>query len=204
MPRSPLWLGLIGGAVLIVLPGRIHAGHENFSCGECHIVHMSAEQDSSGDSRGAWNSLRTEDSLPTFTLYSSPSFDALGTDIAQPEGTSKLCLGCHDGSFATGAAFTTRRRAFGTSSLSRSHPVSFTYDSALAARVRNGALRDPEGTPSGLGGTIATDLLDDNGKLQCTSCHDVHASGRSPKLLRYPYGSSAPSGAGLCRVCHNR
>jgi len=202
MARLPLSVALT--ATLILSPAQVRSGHENFSCGECHIVHMSNEQGASLNARGLWNTSHAADELPTFTLYSSPSFDDLGTDISQPDGPSKLCLGCHDGSFGSEAAFTTRRAVFGPSDLSRSHPISFTYDSALAARVRNGALRDPATTPSGLGGMIATDLLDDNGKMQCTSCHDVHANGQGPKLLRYPYGANATGGQRLCRICHNR
>jgi hypothetical protein len=39
-----------------------------------------------------WNGLETK---TTFTMYSSATFQ--GTIDGQPSGTSKLCLGCHDG-----------------------------------------------------------------------------------------------------------
>lgn len=201
MTRLPMFSALIG--IVVLAPSLGRAGHEDIGCGECHIVHMSPGQGSSLGS-GLWNTAHTTDELPTFTLYSSPSFDALGTDISQPDGPSKLCLGCHDGSFGNEAAFTTQSAVFDASDLSRSHPISFTYDSLLASRVRNGTLRDPVATSSGLGGTIATDLLDDNGKMQCTSCHDVHAGSQGAKLLRYPYGPDATGDQRLCRVCHNR
>ncbi len=155
-------------------------------------------------SRGVWNSRHTADGVPTFTLYSSPSFDALRTDIGQPDGPSKLCLGCHDGSYTGSGAFAGGAGVFGINDLANSHPVSFTYDSGLARRAPRGSLRDPASTPSGLGGTIASDLLDSNGKLQCTSCHDVHIRGGSGKLLRYRYGGNGGGGDALCRVCHNR
>ena len=67
-------------------------------------------------------------------------------------------------------------------------------------RVPAGALLDPLGTPSGLGGSIDHDLLDDQHKLQCTSCHNVHATGYGEALLRYndPPGTFTT----LCRTCH--
>ena len=105
MTRLPMFSALIG--IVVLAPSLGRAGHEDIGCGECHIVHMSPGQGSSLGS-GLWNTTHTTDELPTFTLYSSPSFDALGTDISQPDGPSKLCLGCHDGSFGNEAAFTTQ------------------------------------------------------------------------------------------------
>lgn len=183
--------------VLLVNPG--YAGHEDLGCGTCHIAHMPGGASDGSLRGGLWNTRRTTGDPPVFTLYSSPTFDALDTDIRQPDGPSKFCLGCHDGSYSGFASDPSRRMTFGVNDLARSHPISFTYDSALAGRVRDGSLRDPVVAPSGLGGTIATDLLDAEGKVQCTSCHDVHSSGNGTKLLRYD-----PTSSELCLVCHNR
>ena len=183
-------------ALLLILAGTGHAGHDKLKCDECHATHRpDAVAFQPGE---AWSTKHLTDGLPTFTLYSSRSFDALNTDISQPDGPSKLCLGCHDGSYPG----ITGRLKFGTGDLSRSHPVSFTYDSSLAARVARNGLNDPSTTPSGLGGTIAKDLLDDRSKLQCTSCHDVHGKGGIRKMLRFKFGQG--SNDPLCRVCHNR
>jgi hypothetical protein len=91
------------------------------------------------------------------------------------------------------------------------HPISFSYSSALA--LADGGLEDPSTTMSGLGGTIAEDLLDD-GYMECTSCHDVHVPrktvsgcngchrvpGREPSLsIRIPNEKSA-----LCLTCHKK
>jgi predicted CXXCH cytochrome family protein len=92
---------------------------------------------------------------------------------------------------------------FGTADLARSHPISFTYDSALASRVPNGKLYDPAVRASGLGGTIAADLLDSQSKLQCTSCHDPHAGGKGPNHLRFDW-NTVTGNSTLCLVCHNR
>ena len=174
------------------------ASHDTLSCGSCHIVHTPAEAVSS---EALWNLKQADDGLPVFQLYSSPSFDALSTDIGQPDGPSKLCLGCHDGSYP---GFSGKRGVFSASSLAMTHPVSFTYDSSLARRASNGSLFDPATTPSGLGGTITQDLLDERGKVQCTSCHDVHSTAKGQSMLRMEYNLQSPSGAALCKTCHNR
>ena len=189
---------LVAGAVLVTAAGT-EAAHGTLSCADCHFSHTPG----SSSVGPLWSTQHTADGLPTFTVYSSPSFDALQTDISQPDGASKLCLGCHDGTFA-GIDAGDGRLVFGAGDLSRSHPVSFTYNSALAARVTGGMLHDPATTSSGLGGTIATDLLDQNGKLQCTSCHDPHPkTAKGPNLLRYQYQSGSRTGEKICMVCHN-
>jgi len=180
-------------------PAGAGGGHSQLSCGECHFSHRPKDMAVEEGLGILWRTTHTADGLPSFRPYSSRSFDALRTDIGQPDGTSKLCLGCHDGSYAGLSS----RAVFGVSDLSRSHPVSFTYDSALASRVRAGRLNDPNTTPSGLGGTIAQDLLDQQGKMQCTSCHDVHASGADSKMLRYSTNRTTGDGSRICRICHN-
>jgi len=192
-------LKLVVACLLVVLAGSAAAGvgHRNLSCSDCHVAHRSAE----AEGGALWNASNSADGLPQFKLYSSPSFDALGTDIRQPDGPSKICLGCHDGSYPQ---LSGKRAVFTANSLSMTHPISFTYDSSLAARARNGSLNNPNSAMSGLGGTIAQDLLDEKGKVQCTSCHDVHSGGKGENMLRYDYSLSSPSGAQLCKVCHNQ
>ena len=181
--------------LLLISVSAGQAGHEKLKCDECHATHRPKAV--GFPPGGSWNTKNLEDGLKTFTLYSSPSFDALNTDISQPDGASRLCLGCHDGSYQ-GISGGLR---FGTGDLSRTHPVSFTYDSSLAARVSRNRLRDPSTTPSGLGGTIAKDMLDNRSKMQCTSCHDMHGKGTIPKMLRFRFGQGTNDP--LCRVCHN-
>jgi len=77
------------------------------------------------------------------------------------------------------------------------------------------ALKSPTEN-SGLGGTIAKDLLDSESRMQCTSCHDVHSSGKGTYMLRWAgidgnifdiggtstfvKGSELP----MCKTCHNK
>lgn len=133
-------------------------------------------QDSSESVPGNYNS-----------MYTSTTFDAVSDN--RPTGISKLCLSCHDGTSSMmdqGPAVKVRN----------SHPISFLYDSTLA--VKDGGLKDPSQF-SGIGGTIAEDLLDANGKMQCTSCHSIHSFGGEGRRL---VGQLSNNNSELCLMCH--
>lgn len=141
-----------------------------------------------------WNHF---DSTAVYTPYTSSTKKAI---VGQPTGDSKLCLSCHDGTVAVGLTHKGGRQAVvsrlqaltGTKSrlgtdLSDDHPVSFTYDHALA--VEDGKLADPS--------TLGRDVrLDANGQMQCTSCHTAHDNRFGHFLVRDNYGSA------LCVTCH--
>lgn len=184
----------------------------SYRCNRCHVPHAAGRDANGVDIPGAygvplWSPAYNSDGLPTFTLYSSAKFDALQTDIGQPDGAAKMCLGCHDGSYGSiGALVNGSHKAayFGAATgLARSHPVSFTYDSTLASKVPNGGLKDPS-ADSGLGSSIAKDMLDSRGKMQCTSCHNVHEQGKGELMLKFDWDPAAGNDAILCKSCHNK
>jgi predicted CXXCH cytochrome family protein len=205
------WGVVAGGLVacLVILAGLAGgvqaAGHTTLGCSSCHQPHHAGLATDAAASWGVplWNTANTVDGLPTFTLYDSDTFHALATDIGQPDGASKLCLGCHDGSYIYFRTNSTSPFIIGAADLARMHPVSFTYDSSLASRHPKHSLYDPALTNSGLGRTIQADLLDSHGKMQCTSCHDVHTSGLTDYMLRYPYAVGTTDKT-MCIVCHNK
>ena len=80
--------------------------------------------------------------------------------------------------------------------LKNDHPVSFTYNTALA--TADGELFNPSAANSGPTSTIDADLLFSS-KVECASCHDVHNTQNIAKLLTV---SNADSG--LCLTCHDK
>jgi hypothetical protein len=144
-------------------PGPVTATSETQICVFCHTPHGAT------NSPGAplWNRAL---SGATYTTYSSSSLDAetIAGQLAQPAGSSKLCLSCHDGTLAissvnvlagqtnatisiTGAGpgdtmppgeglQTGFTRNLGTD-LSNDHPISLTFDTTLANA--DGELLDP-------------------------------------------------------------
>ena len=171
---------------------------DNKPCSPCHTPHASAVQ-----TAPLWNHAI---STQSFTMYTSavPGSDLDGTVDADPSGTSLLCLSCHDGvtdmsdfggSTPTGTDQMTGSAVLGIT-LTSTHPIGITYNDTTASA--DGALHDPTVALSGLGGTITADMLV-SGKVECSSCHDVHGDVGIAKLLR-----KNMTGDALCITCHNK
>ena len=93
-------------------------------------------------------------------------------------GVSADCRVCHDG---------TKAPQMGTG-----HVVEADYAELRAANPD--ALRAPN-APSGLGGTVAEDMLV-NGKVECSSCHIPH---ETETTVRYRLRAQILP---LCKSCH--
>ena len=163
----------------------------------CLVCHTPHNADVAVTNAPLWNHQTT---TAIYQTYSSATMNAT---TGQPDASSKLCLSCHDGTVAvdnfgsqtSGTHFISGGANLGTD-LSGDHPISFTYDAALAS-IDQG-LYDPTTTSSGLGGTINDDLLIGS-QVQCASCHDVHNGSGVARLLRISNDASA-----LCLTCHNK
>jgi len=154
------------------------------ACQSCHASIGSSPQPEPRWQRAASQGPRA--------FNASATFDGARTRSG-PGSASLVCLSCHDGTVS--GSVHAQRRSLGND-LSDDHPIGFVYDAALAAE--DGGLHDPGITPSGLGGSIAQDLLV-NGRLECTSCHDPHQStGERPYLRLSNLGSR------LCLTCHDK
>ncbi|MFH0867645.1 MAG: cytochrome c3 family protein [Bacteroidota bacterium] len=169
--------------------GDVKATTESEICIFCHTPH------NSNPAAPLWN---RADQGVVYTLYSSSTLQALP---GQPDGSSMLCLSCHDGTTALGNVLSqstiidfssTINMPIGKSNLATDlrddHPISFVYDATLASS-------DPQlKTPS----TITFPVTLENGKMQCTSCHDPHSSVYEDFLLASTQYSD------LCNSCHQR
>jgi len=170
--------------------GPVKAAREKEVCIFCHIPHHSLDQGP------LWNHAL---SSATYIPYYSSTLKAT---VGQPTGSSKLCLSCHDGTVALGQlkstnftvqlqnSVTTMPAAdnLGTD-LSKSHPISFTFDAVLAAA--DSTLVDP----ASLKGPVR---LDSTKQVQCTSCHDPHNDQFGSFLV---VDNSNPTN--LCLYCHS-
>ncbi len=194
------FVGMVVCAVLFVSLGAdAFAAHSNYGCVNCHVAHK-ADLESIADGQWGvplWSPYQTDTpALTGWTLYDTygigdtptPTLDA---SLQQPNGPSKLCLGCHDGSYShdwTGAEnrIFTPGTVTGHMSLKNSHPISFYYPSVASADTEIKA--ETQDALMGNGKTIEQELLDTRKYMQCTSCHDVHASGYTDFMLRWDIG----------------
>ncbi len=173
----------------------------NKLCGTCHTPHNALAIVETP----LWSHTVSVAAYTMYTSAQSSTFDA--TPAAAPDGNSKLCLSCHDNTVAMDD-FVGVTSASGTMSveyaastaivgtdLSNDHPISFTYDAALA--TTDGGLYDPTTTNSGLGGTIDADMLF-SGKMQCASCHNPHDNQYTS------FQRMSNTNSELCLTCHNK
>jgi len=166
--------------------GDTGTGSPGEICVFCHTPHTLRP------AAPVWNP--SQDAI-LYTPYSSPTLQA---KVGQPTGASKVCLSCHDGTIALTAVPSPTGELFGpyplsdranlTSDLSDDHPVSFRYDSRLAAE--DPELVDPAALPPEI-------WIDQNDEMQCTSCHDPHVTGyRNFLVMENAYSR-------LCTACHD-
>ena len=243
-------------------PGSTHAaaGGTSEICVFCHTPHNATQQDQGNNTMRAplWNR-RVPDGA-TYTPYTSSSMDAQSiTDglNAQPGGSSKLCLSCHDGTLAIGnvnvlngnanasipmtgtgpggtmppgeGSNTGFTRFLGTD-LRNDHPISVTFNSALA--TRDGELRPVDAQqkwPPGSGSVVGVRSSGykplvpleptgsgGSGQVQCATCHDPHlreldTSKGNQKFLRAqrfqeaaPAATHQPASDIICLSCHDK
>lgn len=156
----------------------------NYICEYCHTPHAAIPATPlwSRDLPGTVYTMYDENTSSTSEI----PYNAAGL----PDGTSILCLSCHDGTIAPTSPDRTipeGSSAILGSDLSDDHPISFVYDASLASS--DGQLLMAPVYPAG---------LDGNNKMQCTSCHNPHDDGNGSFLVTtYEY-------ANLCLLCHDR
>lgn len=238
-------------------PGPVKATDETQICVFCHTPHGAELDDPQNPTpTPLWN---REYSTATYTPYISKSMQAAGMAPPdpglQPDGSSKLCLSCHDGTIAIGAVNvlngqlmsspismsgvgttvpgempagsgeTTGFTRFIGTDLTNDHPISFTYDTALAAA--DGELRDPADTNNEIDNRtrgVKPLVPLENNKVQCISCHNPHiretddTAGNinnntvSAKFLRLNrFQAANPTGGAfdknndlVCLACHDK
>lgn len=168
-------------------------------CIVCHTPHKAMST-----TLPLWNHTTT---ATTFQLYASPTLQAT-MEQPGPNSVSRACLSCHDGTVAidsfggrTGGVIIPAFFNLGTD-LRDDHPISFTYDPALA--TSDGYLWDPtvKTVPSLGGQTIDRGMLVSH-KLECSSCHDVHHNKGDAPITSWDLIVNNTR-SNLCLTCHNK
>ena len=167
------------GGLGVQIPG-------NQVCLPCHTPHNALL---AGEENVLWNHAETGE---TFTMYSSTA--------GQPEGTSKMCLGCHDGVTAVdnyggngGTGLVIPGAAALGNDLSDDHPIGVEYPTASPSEYN-----DPGTFAPGINGGPGVRLVAVNSvdRVECSSCHEPHNNGLD-NFLRAPIQESY-----LCLQCH--
>jgi predicted CXXCH cytochrome family protein len=168
-------------------PGNVRAQAETQICVFCHVPH-----------RGLSLGVNRPMSAAAYQPYNSSTLSS--PPPGAPNGASKICLSCHDGTIALGQTVASGTIAMlnagqggvmpagptnlGTD-LRGTHPVSF----APAATAQ-------------LHAPVAGDhvRLDGGGRVQCTSCHDPHRNDQEPVEGKFLVKSNRA--AAICQTCH--
>ena len=176
--------------------GDIKSPTETRVCIFCHSSHNTSKEGP------LWN--HQTSAQKSFSTYQRPT---MSNQPEQPNGATKLCLSCHDGTIAVGAVRglaqpiamknvgargelpANKKSNFGLD-LSGTHPVSVKYKQSSALAVDH--LRWPPLDPEKSVGPDA------EGYVQCTSCHDPHDNSKSD---RYPFWKKATFDE-VCLTCH--
>lgn len=151
-------------------------------CVFCHTPHNSVPHSA------LWN---RKDPTTTFGRYSSSSLvirNYAGANYGEPNGSSRLCLSCHDGVTALGDLFSGPSVDFGANAYISGiakfdttkvklghHPVSFKYDdSSLVTALNNKTGKYGGAGTYQLPAVPSISPLDKQNRMQCTTCHDPH------------------------------
>ncbi len=172
----------------------------NQVCLPCHTPHNAYPDPNGTIDQVLWNHEETDVS---FTMYTTLT----GNTGQGPDGSSKMCLSCHDGVTAVdnygnpfdgtmsgGTVLMTGPRAIGRDAdLSDDHPIGIEYPTNRPAEYNDPATFDP-----GINGAPGVRLIPINSvdRVECTSCHDPHNNGLG-RFLRVPLQESY-----ICLQCH--
>jgi hypothetical protein len=179
-------------------------------CSFCHTAHDNESE--FADRTFLW----AHENPTSFTAYSSPTLQSI--NAASSTSQTAQCLGCHDGTIAVtygtpgltagneltinSAQLTTNGKLSDAAlivPLSRTHPVSFTYDATLAAKHQ---LRVPAGGNSVDGFGIVPLFGSGGNQMECATCHDPHIK-TGIMRRQFPTGATQDNNTGsFCLYCH--
>ena len=179
-------------------PGEVKSLTETEVCRFCHIPHRPVLPEP------LWSQPLSQAQYETPMVRSS---GGTSSPAPQPDGASRLCLSCHDGTVAIGVRgpaagaslrLTPASRGWVGTDLTGSHPVSFVVVDQMQEDAAGSDMRVRP---------LASILLDPyvrldaSGKIQCTSCHDPHDDSHYVRGMT-PHFLVKPTTAEVCLTCH--
>jgi predicted CXXCH cytochrome family protein len=190
-------------------PGPVTATSETQVCVFCHTPH------DSNPTGPLWNHQLS--SGVTYVKYSSPTMVAYSSQSSAPDpnGGSKLCLSCHDGTVALGSVgsrptlitlqggklqMAPGDTGYIGTDLSATHPISFVVTDQLVATNNT---NNPSGLALNSVSAMRADPdvhLDALDRVQCTSCHNPHSDANYASSGVHFYNKALRSDP--CVVCH--
>lgn len=175
----------------------------NQICIYCHTPHNAVSKDV------LWN---RHDPTKTFGHYSSPTLVIDDPDVralsqyGEPNGSSRLCLSCHDGETALGAvangppiSFPAQYTKVAMLNISSHHPVSFVYNNDVLLKILS---KRPTSEEFKLPPAVSPVKLDSLQRMQCTACHDPHQNWADHEVQPTPPFWVAPTHDEVCLTCH--
>ena len=180
-------------------PHNLSTGAEQRVCIFCHTPHHATRLSDQLYTGPLWN--REENVDPFFyTPYVSSTLVATqGKPVIQPQGPSRICLSCHDGTIALASTThgidvnlppMTGRAVLGRD-LRSDHPVSIPYGAQQPGEYADAAL---------VTSTTRVKLVNRAGTqyVECTSCHDPH----DDEYGNFMVVNTATQADALCTICH--
>jgi len=183
-------------------PGDVRSVNETEVCKFCHIPHSTVVNEP------LWGHMLSK--VERYKMPTPRGARPSASVPVQPDGASRLCLSCHDGTIALGevrsrtrigmagaSKLTPGRRGFLGTDLSGGHPIS----------IEMPEMPEPgEGEDMTLRPRSAVELdhdvrLDAAGKIQCTSCHDPHSDANYDEGS-VPHFWVKPTVTEVCTTCH--
>lgn len=176
-------------------------------CVFCHTPHRSSVEGPLWNRIGTTKSFFKHYSSPTLAI-DDPAFKAI-SEYGQPNGSTRLCLSCHDGVTALGAVFTTpgtivsvpiqfNKATIGHETYSTHHPVSFNYNPSVRSILNTTYGRTYWYNPPSPNEV----KLDKQQRMQCTTCHDPHQDRSDVPSSMTPFWTSKTYSE-VCQSCHN-
>ena len=159
-------------------------------CIPCHTPHNAYPDATAEIKQVLWNHEETD---AVFTMYTT-----LAGNTGTMDGTSKLCLSCHDGvtamdnygGFTGGVEVMTGSASFGVD-LTNDHPIGIEYPPSDASQT---PLPGYHATPQG---NVKLAMVNGVPRVECSSCHDPHNTSNDEMLRDTKNGST------LCLNCHD-